>query len=368
MTRKALLVCETRYVLLNSLILAGTELADDDVDVALTDRTDWGGDAIATLENSGLFRSVIQVPMDEINASAPLWSDDERRAHEKSPGEFFADVGFANDYTDMWINLTNMANQLLWAYLVETGGKEPIVHFIEEGTASYTLRPFDDPTLIGSWPMRRRFIANMSDVWLVNTKMWSGSGRIPLRPRQLDSGIVKDEAFSALLASIFTASRIPDERYIFFEECYLANRHTVNDLETLELFADFVGRENIRVRLHPRTKTDRFTPLGYKVAPQDGSVWELACLSQDLSSKTLVTVKSSAVFSTLAVAEKPPKVVVLRDMVEGYFPNNKAEEFSDYLKHIQHSLGDEETVLYAPRSAEELEVIARRLAKRGGRP
>lgn len=356
-SKKALLLCETRHVLLNYLILTATDLVDWDVDLALTDTTAWKEETASLLESSGLFRRVVSLPMRELNLSNAQWSKEERRENQRRPETLFGKTQLAFDYTDVWFNLPSLSSQLLWAFLVRKGSTEPDIHYIDEGTASYTLKPFEDPSSIGVWPMRRKYIAHIVDLWLAKADLKSGEGRVPLEVKQLDMSIIQDESFMDLLEELFVASAIPLQKYVFFEECYIRNKHTVNDLEVLEEIASLVGKENIIVRLHPKTEVDRFTPFGFIVAPQDGSLWELMCLGRDLSKKVFLTVKSSATFTSLAFCSQPPKVVVLKDVVEGYFPNKSSAEFTEYLQRAQTVFGDAGANLFAPQGEEELRII-----------
>lgn len=360
-SKKALLLCETRHVLLNYLILSATELSDWDVDLALTDTTAWKDETVGALERSGMFRKVLSLPMRELNLSNAQWSKEERRENERHPEALFGKTELSFDYTDVWFNLPSLSSQLLWALLVRKGSSEPDIHFIDEGTASYTLKPFEDPSSIGVWSVRRKYIDHIVDIWLAKAELKSGKGRVPLTVRQLNMSIVQDEKFSALLDSLFVASAIPSQKFVFFEECYIRNRHTANDLEVLEEIAGLVGKENIVVRLHPKTEVDRFTPFGFTVSPQDGSLWELMCLERDLSEKVFLTVKSSATFTSLAFCSRPPKVVVLKDIVEGYFPNKNSADFIEYLQRAQVVFGHSEANLLAPQSEEELKIIIEHL-------
>ena len=160
-----------------------------------------------------------------------------------------------------------------------------------------------------------------------------------------------------MLNEIFTVTEPPESKYIYFEECYIRNHHTVTDLEILEHIARIVGKDNITVRLHPKTIVDRFSPNGYKVSPQDGSLWELTCLLADLSNKVFLTVKSSATFSALSISHFPPRVILLKDIVKGCFPNKNAEDFIRYLQAVSEATGGCCSKLFVPQSKEELDII-----------
>lgn len=355
MKRNILLLCETRHVLLNYLILTTTELKDDNVDIVLTDTTNWGS-IQEKLKSLKIFRAIYCLPLKELNLGVSSWSSDEDSYYRSHLNKLFP--GYPRrSYDDVWFNLPSYSSLLLWGYLLKYGKNEPTIHYIDEGTASYTLKPFENPLNLDTWPIRQRYIANIKDIWLLNASFWSGSGRIPLKIEQLNTDVIFDKSFIRVLETIFVLSPPPRTKYVFFEECYIRNRHTVNDLEVLESIASIVGKENITVRLHPKTTMDRFTPHGFNVAKNDGSLWELTCLLSNLADNIFLTVKSSAVFSALSMSHFPPKIILFKDIVQGCFPNKSANDFEDYIKTVGRAVGQDSAKLFVPQTREELDII-----------
>lgn len=363
MGNKVLLLCETKHVLLNYLILKKTELKDANVDIILTDTTEWGsiGDE---LENSNLFNEIFYLPLKKLNLQSSTWSKEERKFYQNHLNRLFK--GYPRKrYDEVWFNLPSYSSQLLWAFLAKHGKNEPHIYYIDEGTASYTLKPFENPLLLETWPFQHRYISSIKGLWLLNSGLWSGSGRISLQINQLDIDLlISDADFIEFLKRIFTPATLPHTKYIFFEECYIRNRHTVNDLELLKYIADFVGKDNITIRLHPKTSVDRFTLHGFQVAMQDNSLWELMCLLEDLSDKVFLTVKSSATFSALSISRSTPCIVVLKDLVKGCFPNKNASDFVTYLDTVKRTVNQDEARLFVPQSLQELQIILNDLKRR----
>lgn len=356
--RKVFYLCETKHVLLYFLILKFTHHRNDQVDLYLTDTTDWGSIGTA-VEGQGVFHKVYRLPMREINVKSGLWPKKEVRHNQLLPSRLFPTVPKVG-YDEAYFNLASFPSRLLWAALCMKGAKKPQVNFIEEGTASYNLTlPTSAALAKVRWSAAIKYMKSIGSLWLTRPELFSGNLQGRGTVCELDLSIVNDPAFAAACNAIFTASTIPQEKFIYFEECYIRNRHSTNDLELLEKVAEIVGKENILVRLHPKTEVDRFTPFGFKVEEKNSNLWELACMSGDFSEKVFITIKSTAALSGVQLSSKPPAVIMLMDLVEGHFPNKSSESFNTYLQNIKRSCTQSHEVLFIPQTLEELEIMVR---------
>ncbi len=95
----------------------------------------------------------------------------------------------------------------------------------------------------------------------------------------------------------YTKSDEYDRKYIFFEESYNVDGKEMDDLELVLNIADKVGRENMMVKLHPRSKVDRFAEYGIKTNKTVGIPWEVIIMNNDFSDKVFMTIASGSVLS-----------------------------------------------------------------------
>ena len=85
-----------------------------------------------------------------------------------------------------------------------------------------------------------------------------------------------------------------DKKVIFFEESYYAEGDDVPDIEIVNMISQYVGKDNIMIKVHPRNPINRFKELGYKTNINNSIPWELIMLNQPIENKIFVTIASGA--------------------------------------------------------------------------
>ena len=108
-----------------------------------------------------------------------------------------------------------------------------------------------------------------------------------------------DENMKRILNTIFDykVSDEYDRKYIFFEEAYCTDGKEIDDLELVLKIAAKVGRENLMVKLHPRSRVDRFAEYGIKTNKAVGVPWEVIIMNNNFSDKVFLTISSGSVLS-----------------------------------------------------------------------
>lgn len=86
-----------------------------------------------------------------------------------------------------------------------------------------------------------------------------------------------------------------DKKYIILEEAILANVPNVHDEEIFDKIVEIVGKDNVLIKLHPRTKEDRFTKKGIKTLGQSGVPFEAIALCSDFAEKTLIGISCGTI-------------------------------------------------------------------------
>ena len=96
-----------------------------------------------------------------------------------------------------------------------------------------------------------------------------------------------------------------EEKHIFFEESFHVDNNQSDDLDLLELITKEVGKENMVIKLHPRSLCDRFSDKGYKVIKKSGGPWEVVAANMRIDEgKVLVTISSGAIVNTFLLFNK----------------------------------------------------------------
>lgn len=127
---------------------------------------------------------------------------------------------------------------------------------------------------------------------------------------------------------------IQGRKYLFFEECFAADRGNQDDLGVLGEIAKAVGKDRILVKTHPRSVEDRFSRLGYRVVRSHGYPWEIVALNMDEEiDVVLVSFSSGALLNYRFLCGKNIRSVLLYKLFPGQCNQLDSEElqfFEDF--------------------------------------
>lgn len=84
-------------------------------------------------------------------------------------------------------------------------------------------------------------------------------------------------------------------KFIFLEESFFTDGRENRDLEIISDIVSVVGKKDIIVKLHPRTRENRFEKMGLTVYQKNNVPWELIALNGDLCNAVLICVGSGAI-------------------------------------------------------------------------
>ena len=103
-----------------------------------------------------------------------------------------------------------------------------------------------------------------------------------------------------------------NKKIIFFEESFYADSYKVNDIHLLNTISECVGKENILIKLHPRSRKNRFK--GYDIYENSSIPWEVVYLNNDFQDIELVSISSGSIIHPFILFGDTKKMVVLQDM------------------------------------------------------
>ena len=115
---------------------------------------------------------------------------------------------------------------------------------------------------------------------------------------EIDRKLTNCDEIREIIDYLFDASKEVkkyDKKYIILEEAFLANVPDVDDEGIFDRIIQNVGIENVIVKLHPRTNTDRFTKKGIKTIGQSGVPFEALALCGDFSDKKLIGISCGTI-------------------------------------------------------------------------
>lgn len=299
-----LIYCTTYYHLFNAIQLKLTKLFDEKVDLVLSADTDFK-DLEKSLRDSGLFNTIVLSDISNV-----LWCREFAELKERKREQWFLKkveeghgLPIAEKYEHLYIGLDDAYNKFLYYCISQSFGESiPLVHIYEEGTASYVTSVSE--RLKNDGIPHNHFGNKSFKVAVCEILLYAPELRIIRDSYQVNT-IPKidknDQNIKNIFNKIFYYTRFIEEKYIYFESGSFRDLKATMDTDILEMIANIVGKENIVVKLHPRTKNDRFTRRGYKVMPKESVPWEIYMLNEDFENKVFISNSSTTALTAKTI-------------------------------------------------------------------
>ena len=118
---------------------------------------------------------------------------------------------------------------------------------------------------------------------------------------KIDRSIVKRDDFKADVAYIFDTKNVLDsykKDFIIFEESFVRDGFDIDDLELYRIIFKVIGEENVSVKLHPRSKENRFSDFACDVHLPEGVPWEAILLSGQFKNVNLMALASGSIINS----------------------------------------------------------------------
>lgn len=360
---KHLFFCETKYALLSMLIARYTAGKDCEADIVFADITDFSA-IVPKVRASGVFENVWQIQTRTIINDITRGTEEDKKYADEHPEEVFQfpeKLKEQREYTDLWLNLDSISPKLFY-YALTSMGNDMAVHFVDEGNSSYfmDLSSLKKDFMTHERWKEKSFQKRACDIYLYNPELYqTGQGNVTAV--QLEKQILQESWFREKLVELFEIENVPEERYIYFEQCFNDDGGIVNDIEIIEHIASVVGKDNLLIRLHPRARYDRFSMFGYHVTAATSALWEASILANSFENKVYITINSSAVFSEYKLLGEGSTAIVLDKLIWGAYRNKKKKNSNSYLSEMINCCNRHKMNCYEPHQLEELNSILRYL-------
>lgn len=307
-----LIICNTPYQVLVAVNMSNTMFKDGRTDIIISNHFVDGEKIAGNIsQKKKYFRRCYYVETLDFSRMRGKYKEEYRELLynvdiDKQAEEF---VQFEVTYDELWIANYERFSELIYNYIIHRN-RHAKVYCYEDGCTSCC-----DDWFLHVPEIEKKFTKKVKD-WFSNKIKYTPSnfaGYYVFNKDQMtfDPGCpvydipvmqFKDNDVVAYINDIFGYSeRVVnsfDEKYIFFEEAmFSTDKSVVGDMQYIEDIADIVGKENLVIKLHPRSYGDRFTELGYKVSKVQGIPWEVIALNMDLHDKVLISNSSTAIIS-----------------------------------------------------------------------
>lgn len=140
----------------------------------------------------------------------------------------------------------------------------------------------------------------------------------------LDEGMLDDlnlvfgfHGNSDAILNFINDESINGTKYLFFEESFAVDCGNEDDFKVLKEISEIVGMKNILVKLHPRSETDRFSSLGYRVVGSAGYPWEIVALNIPCDSDVvLISCSSGSLLNYRFLCDKRMRSILLFELFQ----------------------------------------------------
>ncbi len=307
---KAVFICNTYMQLLTALQLKRTFLLSVNADLILSDHSTDAKKICDRLETGKLFARICYVPTKQIE-----FKRDKIRAARNICELTFSSHGEIRSmlWDDMYyekIFYYNNYDVIPLAVFIQCtkNGINPKMCCYEEGILSY------ETMLMMPVNHKRAIVRNLrhllgkkdplddiSYYFCYYPKLFPDQTKriykIPHLSRN-EHGLVK------ILNNVFEYNPLVNnysQKYIFFGSSKDIDGQPVGETELVIRLADFVGKENLLVKMHTRDSRKIYEEYGIQVSRNSSVPWEVIQLNHDFSSHVFLTVSSGSVLNASAM-------------------------------------------------------------------
>lgn len=322
--------CHTLLQLINAINVKINLYPNEQADVVLTDHTNFSLCEEA-LRKTGVFDEVIH-----LNWGKQDWQFSESKAENTRIMQNAKEHKFALKNGKKYDHIFNcvLSDSLcfLFYYQMIQEGIIPTVHLVEDGLVHYWTDYIMDGNIDHSvFPARSRITNNVIESLMYEPSLFSGNSSIlchnqmPKSPEQLAKLIPH-------LYEIFGKPELPEEKYIYFDEAYSFDGNNNNDCDILDYIASIVGKENIIVKIHPRSsENNSYSIRGYKTFLVKDIPWEVFLTLEGIQNKVLLSVSSTSVIAPFTIFSAKTYSILLYKIALNLRPIMKRCESSAYV-------------------------------------
>lgn len=353
--------CSTFGHLLNAINIKMSLYSNEKADLILSALTDFSS-LIERLRECQIFENVI-VSNDSIEDNRLFASYDIETKKEiiSNPETFLHTLDLKNEYNKYFTYSMVVYGQLIYYYLLNKG-MEPTVHLYEEGLYNYVEDGSEREefnSLSEEIYRNKAFMHRIVEQLLYEPNLYCGKKQLwrftPIPKFDSDN---KDLAEA--LRYVFGEVILPKERFILLEEAFVWDKIDARDMECFESIVQYIGKENVIVKLHPRNPIDRFSNRNYKVMEESNSPWEIYFFSKGIENKVFLTISSNASITAKLAFGKEIPVIQLYKCI-GYGKNNaqRKSNYKNFLNKLVDFYNENEKIMFLPKTEEECKEVVK---------
>lgn len=363
--KRIIYLCPTLLSLMNSIVTQLTVNKGVPADIIFEDTMDFSEISQRLMKYSIFEDCYHWKSMGQKQIYHSLSPQQQRQVVHK-PSKVFQIPSLRNTYSDLCANIDSYAAKFFYYSLVEKG-MSPEVHFVSEGTGTYALNFANTARdrMDHGFYKDKAFLKRVRNVYVYKPELFTGDKTIA-NLVQIPAFSSFDSAVYEIIDDIFGKAEPIKEKLIFFEGAFWGDGHLANEMDLFFKIADYIGKDNVVVKRHPRNPVDRFTQFGFHVMKQQYLPWEVMIKDIDLSQKVLVSVASFTAFSAKEMYGRISRSILLEDLLMGKVSFLEDNGYRDFFRQAERIFNQDEMVSWRPKNMRELEIVLDVLGEKVG--
>lgn len=369
MRKNCLFICNTSFQIMMALLFRMTILKEDDVDIFVSDILPGAEELSANIKQSNAFSEVFLCKEYDIDKTVRQQNRYTAIKNMIWRGNICKDIlkNITKRYDELYTSdvfyTTNVMYEKLLKYnsdikvyyfeenpfktLNEGGPFEDLAHYQGIGLMSCIKKIFGVKSIQGN------IAGAYTVVYKEMSKRYFQWLDVPKIPRSDLSTYIK-------IANSFW--KYDEHAYtnlngiVYMEGAYFTDGfNSFDDLAILNDIKECVDNEQITVKLHPRTRVNRFAP-DFNVMECNSLPWELFMLNNSSKNLVTITIASTSAFLSKMYWDIDQKSIMLQDCEDYYFP-----ELDEKGYRIVSDQCKQKGLAYLPKTKKEFQDILKEL-------
>lgn len=357
MNIRRLYICNNPYQVIIAILLAKQlHNKGDSREIILTDNFNGAKMVFENLENNSFFDEVYFAHINEILFPKTIMNKSKKVLGIFSVESFIESTIDNNildkkHYDEIYYNNDDIFLYNLISYCLKRNNRLKVFRF-EEGYSSY-LRPFCSLRAQSIFDNRykditfKKLLCGMY-YFYPDQILFQKLTYMNKIERHIDSEVIE------LIRTAFSITDILDEtisnrKYIIFEESFFQDYGYNADVQFYQRIIKKLGPENFIMKLHPRSKINRFKDLGIKFIENADVPWEAILVLNDFKNIKFVTLASGSVINSRLMLGDSTESFLLYKCIRPSVPTLN-DEFDKFVVNFEKTCGEK---LYIPTSVEE---------------
>lgn len=336
---RRLYLCNTPYQIILAILLASQlkKCEKDTSDIIVTDNFVQSSTIVCSISDSGFFKNTYYAQINKVLFPKDFIGKIKKCKDFlliKNNVQKFIEPKLKGNYDEFFYNNDDLFMYSLVSILTDNNPEIRVYRF-EEGYSTY-INPWC--SLRGKWLWKLRnkiYLKKCYDDVFCGLYVFEPS----LLLYKLKAPVLTIERqismqCKELICKIFKVDTIYkdlNERWIIFEESFYQDSNYNFDLELYKKVISLLGKHDVVVKMHPRSKIDRFSEQGIHTIRSDGIPWEAVLISDKIKNKKYIALASGSIINARLLLGGNDESYLLYKCLEEPLPTLD-NQFEDFLK------------------------------------